>query len=63
MLEDAMNQLINQQVQANVGQEDLRKMVHNVMLVRFSRENRGKGQVDPDSSVHMQEPVKLNFRI
>ena len=48
-------------MQANVGQEDLRKMVHNAMSVRPSREERGKGQVDHDPSVHTQELVKFKI--
>ena len=31
------------------------------MSVRSSREERGKGQVDPDPSVHTQEPMKLKI--
>ena len=61
LLEDALNQLINQQVHANARQEDLHKMVHDVMSSK-SKHERGKNLVDPEPSIQTLEPIKLKIQ-
>ena len=60
ILEDALNQLKNQQVHANAGQEDVRNMMHDVMS-SYSKLHKEKDLVDPKPSVHLLKLVKLKI--
>ena len=58
VLEEALQQIMNQQLQVNAGQLELREMVQ-ALSARPSKSEKGKAPVEPEPSIHSSKCVKV----